>query len=195
MPADYNNAQSSNNVKFCFAPGNLVLWANADTLIKASPYFKTLFESGFAEAKASTGDTAMAKPDWRETVRDFEDSDDETDEYCISELADAPPNVQLEDRLSHSIKSKSTPQLIRRRSLYDLSSGAGLFTDWIYRLCSSPFQIPSQTRCLPSRQNYFLISQSLSSIPHLPLIDLPTRSFPRTQHAGRSRAPKYHIPT
>jgi hypothetical protein len=67
---------------FYFPRSNRELWANSDMLKHASPYFKTLLESGFRESRSanSATDAATCPPesDWR-----VHDSDDEADQVPI----------------------------------------------------------------------------------------------------------------
>ena len=89
---DYALAPSSNNVKFSF-PRNLSLYGHVDSLSKASPYFKTLFESGFAAGSPSTPEQRPAKSNRRKVERDFDDSDDEMDDYILSNF---PPTASTD---------------------------------------------------------------------------------------------------
>lgn len=101
MKPDTHQAQIVNDVKFIFAPTQLVLWANSESLSDVSPYFKTLFDSGFAESSLATQDNRSTEADSREAKRDFDDSDDETDD-CIVERrgrVDSAVNHNLPSRL------------------------------------------------------------------------------------------------
>ena len=53
------------------------------------PYFKTLFESGFAEGSPSTPEQGAAKSNQRAVEREYDDSDDGTDESTLSSNADS----------------------------------------------------------------------------------------------------------
>ena len=89
MCTDYNSTPSSNNVRFAFPSSGLSLYGHVELLSKASPYYKTLFESGFAEGSPSTSEQGASKSNRRKVEREFEDSDDETDETIHTSRADA----------------------------------------------------------------------------------------------------------
>ncbi len=74
-------------MRFSFPRSNNDLWANSTILKKASPYFKTQLESGFAEAvrKVVTYPGDTVEPDSASTLA-FSDSDDE----AATSAAEAP---------------------------------------------------------------------------------------------------------
>ena len=88
---DIHQVQFPNDAKFLFSPSNLVLWGNVESLSAASPYFKTLFDSGFAEGSVSTPEERGAKSNRRNVERDFDYSDDETDEITLPSTPNLHP--------------------------------------------------------------------------------------------------------
>lgn len=68
---------SGNDVCFLFPRTGQTLWASETLLVAASPYFKALFASSFAESTASTSSLPrkVGTPDYV-----FEESDEETDQ-------------------------------------------------------------------------------------------------------------------
>ena len=87
-----HQTQVPNDVKFSFSPSDLVLWGNVESLSSASPYFKTLFNSGFAESTPNKGNGRTARSA-KKVERDFEDSDDETDEFILARDVDQAASV------------------------------------------------------------------------------------------------------
>ena len=81
--ADIHRYQFPNDVKFVFSPSNLVLWGNVEALSNTSPYSKTLFECGFAESTPANGKN-QSKKSGKKVERDFDDSDDETDDFILA---------------------------------------------------------------------------------------------------------------
>ena len=91
---DIHRIQFPNDVKFEFSPSNLVLWGNVASLSNASPYFKLLFDSGFAESSSASSKAPPKKSRRKEVEKDFDDSDDETDEFVVARNAkDSPVNL------------------------------------------------------------------------------------------------------
>ena len=89
FPSDCITTSTPNNVKFFF-PHNRSLFGNVDSLSKASPYYKTLFDSGFAEGSPSTPEQGAAKSNRPTVERGFEESDDDDDEDIMSESTPIP---------------------------------------------------------------------------------------------------------
>ena len=87
--SDCITTSTPSNVKFSF-PHNRSLFGNVDSLSKASPYYKTLFESGFAEGSLSTLEQGAAKSNRRVVEREFDDSDDEAEEDIMPEATPIP---------------------------------------------------------------------------------------------------------
>ena len=79
------------NVTFTFPHGDpRTLYSNSDLLSTASPYFKTLFDSGFSEETSQALPTPVEAPlNTRPRTRPFHDSDDERDEANLC----APPST------------------------------------------------------------------------------------------------------
>ena len=100
--ADIHRFQVPNDAKFVFSPSNLVLWGNVESLSNTSSYFKTLFDSGFAESTPVKGKNQSAKS--AKVERDFEDSDDEADDFILARDANqssstSPPQFDIPFRL------------------------------------------------------------------------------------------------
>ena len=113
-----HQAQFPNDVKFSFSPSKLVLWGNVESLSNSSPYFKTLFDSGFAESTPSTfrKQTSKSKRRKVERERDFDDSDDETDEFILARdvdqaASDSSPQFEVPFRLVEINESAYTTYL------------------------------------------------------------------------------------
>lgn len=117
---DVHSSPIPTDVRFYFSSSSRILYANADSLSKASPYFKGMFDSGFTECVLHDGEEAQKKgeekdsddsdsdddtagskqPDKfpassnrtveREEEREYDDSDDETDDFT-SEQPDPLP--------------------------------------------------------------------------------------------------------
>ena len=87
--SDCITTSTPSNVKFSF-PHNRSLFGNVDSLSKASTYYKTLFESGFAEGSPSTPEQGAAKSNRRIVERDFDDSDDDDEEDIVPEATPIP---------------------------------------------------------------------------------------------------------
>lgn len=90
-------ARHVNDVRLVFprkrkGRADLELWASSETLKAASPYFKTLLESEFAECTtASSSKRRRVEPpssavEVEESAAGFEDSDDEGDDLTASSL-------------------------------------------------------------------------------------------------------------
>ncbi|KAL8289996.1 hypothetical protein RQP46_002935 [Phenoliferia psychrophenolica] len=76
-----------NNVRFVFPrDGGRELWSNAGILSDASPYFKTLLESGFSDGQSSITHSSSGATE--RSALDFDDSDD--DETLATPPSDAP---------------------------------------------------------------------------------------------------------
>ena len=84
---------SANDVEFVFPSSGLSLYGSVESLRKCSPYFTTLFDSGFAEGSLSTPEQGATKSNQRKVEREFDDSDDETDDYILSKL---PPTAPID---------------------------------------------------------------------------------------------------
>ncbi|GAA6043229.1 hypothetical protein JCM8097_008471 [Rhodosporidiobolus ruineniae] len=92
--AGYQGQQLPHDVRLFFPNAHsdgAELWAKADVLTKSSSYFKDLLESDFAEAvprrskRARTeGVIEVSPPNGCSEDKDFDDSDDETDEFLFS---------------------------------------------------------------------------------------------------------------
>jgi hypothetical protein len=85
------------------------LWVKSDVLSRASSYFKDLLSSGFAEAtprrskrsrKSSTAQVDAPSASQR-VERDFDDSDDETDDFHFSKQPPHPETSSDADELSY----------------------------------------------------------------------------------------------
>lgn len=72
--------QSPNDVRFTFAGSKLQLWASSATLKNASPYLETLLTGPFQEGQNSRAQEESSSVSPIAAERDFEDSDDETDQ-------------------------------------------------------------------------------------------------------------------
>lgn len=91
-PADLNTDPSLPNVRFLFPrqDGDAELWATKDLLVAASPYFASLFASGFAETASKRGKRPrsdvkrLSNADTVNAALDEDDSDVEVDEELFS---------------------------------------------------------------------------------------------------------------
>lgn len=79
-PAAIDSSQSPNNVRLVF-PNSLELWTTTRALSHYA-YFQRLFSAGFSESSESTGKRS-APETGLEAKRDFDDSDDESDELIV----------------------------------------------------------------------------------------------------------------
>ncbi|KAM0754253.1 hypothetical protein T439DRAFT_323119 [Meredithblackwellia eburnea MCA 4105] len=100
-----------NNVRFFFPRTSSELWANSDVLSSASPYFKDLLSSGFAEASSMTGLEVSGELEGKRSggilggkdrkramldnpgELDFEDSDDERDSQRLPTRVEPNSNI------------------------------------------------------------------------------------------------------
>ncbi|BGP12366.1 hypothetical protein JCM10213_002030 [Rhodosporidiobolus nylandii] len=97
--AGLNLEQLPHNVRLFFPrahEGGAELWVKGDILSRSSPYLKDVLSSDFAEAqprrskRARTSGAAEVSPAPAQDEKDFEDSDDETDEFLFSKK---PPSL------------------------------------------------------------------------------------------------------
>lgn len=97
-PESLHAPSNPGHVRLYFPKTDLELWTTEQTLVNASPYFATLFASGFAETigtrskrRRTEGGAPTASAEVASEV-EFDDSDDEADEiYVQDKLAAADP--------------------------------------------------------------------------------------------------------
>jgi len=128
VATDVNSSQKpiTNDVKFVFYPSELILWSTVDTLSRSSPYFKSMFESGFAEFTASTEDI-VDKFDRLAVERDFDDSDDETDDFVLAERAAVPVDGSASELPARIVHVDAACYTTYRALLFWLQTGHIIF--------------------------------------------------------------------
>lgn len=160
-PASSLSQQSSHNdVRFFFPRIDRELWANAEFLKLASPYFKTLLESDFAEGQKRERSEHVAKGEVVSESTAWEDSDDESDQAL------APKDLIRDDCHVpiHQVVVTETAYTTYTAVLIYLSSGVINFTK-LHAAEKSSEQLSTTERSASPKSVYRLAH--LLSLPDL----------------------------
>ncbi|BGP12335.1 hypothetical protein JCM10213_003858 [Rhodosporidiobolus nylandii] len=153
------------------------LWVKGDILSRSSPYLKDLLSSDFAEAqprrskRARTSGAVEAAPAPTPAEKDFEDSDDETDEFLFSTKPPSLSSSSEVDDISFPFRQITVTQTAfstYHAVLVYIQTGFVHFTP-----LSSSF--PLSNPAFSTRRNF--LSSKHDEDPSLPLPVSPTSAY------------------
>ncbi|KAK4702802.1 hypothetical protein P7C70_g3418, partial [Phenoliferia sp. Uapishka_3] len=153
----YITSPHPNNVRFTF-PNGRELWANAATLAAASPYFKSLLESGFREGTTVFEERTESTSAEVNSI-DFDDSDDEGLQPLEEALGRTPaasssPAVDTCTHPIHHVKITQSSYITYLAVLCWISTG---YIDWA--------PLSSSFSDTTTRANAISTTQKLNSLP------------------------------